>query len=381
MDSKSIGQGSAFQRSWNTFYQNIVPTLKTDTHSPLIEGNTNMSSTDDTGETNISNEEKEVKEKRELFQDAYNNYKDQKEKVDNLRSRYLNIINENRSFSEEAESYFNSIVRYNDRYYYITPFGYRREFLDGTELVSNTCGVPGAEHEDHSHFYGFFYGEEPSPPPPADPNSEYKGRVSAEVFNQFLVGEPMFYNTPCGYEGQVVQVKDEYIQDSFAWVTPSGVRKTFESKRGYEENENCPNSTTLISTNQFNSMIIGGGMNDDTPCTEFKDNKELNDELTTETNQLKVLTSTLLDKYEALINSERTFKQDMQGVQSEFQQIIAEIREQMKQDKHLKIEEKTSRGQWQDQVVNERMQYYQYGGLLALTLVIGGVTIYHLRAK
>jgi hypothetical protein len=374
MDSKSIGQGSAFQCAWNNFYQNMVPKLKTDTQSPLIEGNTNMSNTD---ETNILNEEEEVKEKRQEFQVAYDEYLDQKEKVDNLRSRYLHIINENRTFSEEAQRYFNSIVRYNDRYYYITPFGYRREFWFGTESISNTCGVPGAEHEDHSHFYGFFYGEEPAPPPPTNPNSEYKGRVSASVFNQFLVGEPMFYKTPCGYEGNVVYTNE----NSYAWVTPSGVRKTFESKGDYEENDNCPNDATLIPTDQFNLMIIGGDMSSDTPCTEFKDNKELNDELTRETNQLKNLTSTLLDKYEALIRIERTFRQDMQTERNNFQHLISEIQDEIELDERLSIEEKTSREQWQDQVVNERMQYYQYGGLLAITLIIGGITIYHLRSK
>jgi len=376
MDSKSIGQGSAFQRTWNTFYQNMVPTLKTDTHSPLIEGNTNMNNTNDTGETDILNEEQEVKEKRQEFKNAYEEYKDQKEKVDTLREQYLNVLNRNKRIPDDVQEYLNSVVRYNNRYYYITPFGYRREFEEGSKNVSDTCGVPGAEHEDRSHFEGFFFGEEAPPQPPTNPNSEYKGSVSASVFNQLQVGEPMFENTPCGYEGQVVNNEDFY-----AWVTPSGVRKTFESIDDLESNDTCPAEFTTIPSSQFDNMVIGGGMNSETPCSVFINNSELSSQLSSATTQLQAKTSTLLDKYEALINSERTFKQDMQGVRSEFQQIIAEIREQMEQDKHLKIEEKTSRGQWQDQVVNERMQYYQYGGLFALTLIIGGVTIYHLRAK
>lgn len=373
MDSKSIGQGSAFQRSWNTFYQNMVPTLKTDTHSPLIEGNTNMS---DTGETNIIQEEKEVKRKREEFKEAYEEYKDKKEQVDTLREKYLNILNRNKRIPDDVQEYLNSVVRYNNRYYYITPFGYRREFEEGSENVSDTCGVPGAEHEDRSHFEGFFYEETPAPEPPANPNSEYKGTIPVKIFNQLQVGEPMEGNTPCGYEGQVVN-----NEDSYAWVTPSGIRKTFENKDDFESNETCPNESTSISSTQFNNMIIGGGMNSDSPCSVFINNSNLENELSSATTQLQAKTSTLLDKYKELIASDNEFIQDMQGVQSEFQQTIAEIREQMEQDKHLKIEERTSHGQWQDQVVNERMQYYQYGGLLALTLLIGGVTIYHLRAK
>lgn len=375
MDSKSIGQGYAFQHSWNTFYQNVASTLKTDTHSPLIEGNTTMN---DAGENDITTEEQDVKEKRKEFEEAYKDYSDKKEQVDTLRKRYLNIINQNKKIPDDVQEYLNSVVRYNNQYYYITPFGYRREFQEGSENISETCGVPGETHEHRTHFEGFFWGEQPASSPPANstPKSEYRGEISAKIFNKLQVGEPMRENTPCGYEGQVVS-----HLDSYAWVTPDGVRKNFESQNDFENNDTCPDESKSISFNEFNNMIIGEVMSSDIPCSTFINDSELESELVSATSQLQVKTNILLDKYKELIQSDKKFIQDMKGVRGEFEQIIAEIQEQIKLDKHLFLEDKTSQGQWQDQVVNERMQYYQYVGLLGLTLLIGGATIYHLRRK
>lgn len=344
---QSVNQGEIFNKIWQKEYNSQSQNLKTDTSSPLIEGNTNMGDTNG-GESDLQQDEESVRQKKRAFETAYKQYKETKEQVDTLRQDYLNVINKNHMLPEEVQPLLGKIVKHNNRFYYINSFGYRREFLND-QSINSTCG-----------------------------SKDNATNISSNLFNQLQMGDPIEKDLPCNLEGQVVELENDEI---YAYINPQGTRRNFLNKDALTENDSCPSidNVTSITTNQFNSMEVGEEMTEDTKCSTFINNPDLENKLINATADLHTKTKTLLDAYNALINEDNKFITDMENIRNNFQLTINEIKEQIKKDKKLEIQEETLKGRYQEELIDERMQYYQYAGLLTLTLVLGGFTIYHLN--
>lgn len=344
---QSINQGEIFKRIWQKEYNSQSQNLKTDTNSPLIEGNTNMGDAEN-GESNLQSEEESIRKKKQAFDSAYKQYQETKEQVDSLRQDYLNVINKNHMLPEDVQPLLNKIVKHNNRFYYINSFGYRREFLD-EQSINSTCG-----------------------------SKNDALNISGSLLNQLEMGDPMENDLPCDLEGTVIELSDDEI---YAYINPQGTRRNFLNKDALTENDSCPSidDSLPVTSTVFNSMEVGEEMTEDTKCSTFINNPDLENKLIDATADLHTKTNNLLKAYDDLIQSDDKFITDMENIRNNFQLTINEIKEQIKKDKKLEIQEETLKGRYQEEVIDERMQYYQYAGLLTLTLVLGGFTIYHLN--
>jgi hypothetical protein len=342
---QSINQGEIFKSIWQKEYNSKSQNLKTDTKSPLIEGNTNMGDSE-SGEGNLQSEEESVRQEKRDFDEAYEEYQNSKQQVDTIRQQYLNVINKNHRIPDDLKDFLGKIVKHNNRFYFINSFGYRREFLDD-QSINSECG-----------------------------NKEDAPNVSGRLLSKFEVGDPMQGNLPCNLEGKVIELG---IDNIYAYVTPKGTRRNFINEDELRNNDTCPSSSDAlpVTSNIFNSMEVGDEMFVDSKCSTFINDPDLENQLISATADLQTKTTNLLDKYEDLIKADDQFITNMENIRSDFQLTIDEIKEQIEKDKKLKIEEKTLKGRYHEEVIDERMEYYQYAGLLTLTLVLGGFTIYH----
>jgi len=375
---RSLGQGLYFKNNWNTEYNqhqsrdvSMYDSIDAnpDNSAPIIEGM-----------TNISNTTKEINKKMELFKEKYNEFKKTKNEVNETRQKYLEVLRRNVALPDDVQEYLNSVVKHGSKYYYINRFGYRREFINDNNIDVNTCGVPGVDHPHRDEFNSFFSfwdsgREENTEIINKETKVPYKGDIPSKVFNKLQNGTPMFDKAPCGYEGKVIQGGAK--TDLFAWIDSEGVRHKFGDVMDWKENKSCPQNLEVVTTSQFNSFTIGEEMTDDDKCSTFVDNPGLRSELILKTGKLQDITEDLLNNYTSLIEEDEKFMKELEETRKDFYKILNELNNKTQKDNELQKQQNTLKTRWENTVIEERQQYYLYGGGLVLTVLLGGFAFYH----
>lgn len=374
-------QGKNYRQKWQTFHQQTRPTYIEDTHEgnpPIFEGfqsnttskaNATTSGTSGTSGTSSTPESTTPHENLQplfdRFDDAMSQYNTTMQQVSQMEDQQNKVLARNNNVPRGLSPFLGMVVQTSQgEHYYITRYGHLRKYSTSAWLVKDsvTCGsgASGASGDDSNNTDGKI------------------PTVSQSILELCLPGPDMNSHEPCGKEGKVVR---EGTTQNYKWVDVQGYGHPFDTAVAYQNNQSCPSDYETLPSDAYSAIASGPSMDSGDVCSLLVRNPELDDELKRKKLQLMADTQELLSIVEEIESKDETATNQYKEQRRALLLAVSNLKKEATHNEQAKAQQDTLKGRWQDLLVEERMEYYQYAGMVAIGAVVTGALFHHMFSR
>lgn len=348
-------QGKWYRQTWNKQYaknahkyieEGSLPSLKN--LKTLRENFQSMSSTS-TGNTDLDALLKQ-------FDDNYAQYLKLTNQLTVQEDEYNQILVRNNEVPASIRTYLGMVVKDpNGTYYYITKYGHARKYPAGVwetrdqTTCSNTDGIVP--------------------------------EVTSDVIETCLKGPDMNMYEPCKQEGSVVRNGSAM---EYKWVDAEGQGRVFQSELEYNNNQSCPAEYTTLATENYTAIRVVAGdsiMTPDKPCSVLVQDKDLQTSIINTKQQIIDLLHSMLGQLSQIQTMDDTLTAQLAQHRQALTLAISNLVQENKNMDNVKSDNSTLKARWNDIVIQERMEYYQYMGVAVVGAVVTGVLLHQFFSK
>lgn len=343
-------QGRWYRKQWENQYQKTMPKYIEEGSAPMYEGMDTMKSTN-TGNPALDQLLAE-------FDEKYTQYMSLTSEISKLEEENTQTLLRNNVIPEVIRPYLGKIIQdETETYYYVTRYGHLRQFTqDAWDTRDMTCKNTNIVPDDIP-------------------------KVESALLPSFLPAPNMNAYEPCGKEGKVVR---NGSADEYKWVNPEGQGRIFQTEAEYNANVYCPSEYDTVSTEQYTAIRVVAGdslMTPDSKCSVLIQDKSLQDNILNKKQQLIDVIHQMMSLLHQIESTDEELTKEVKEHQASLSLAISNLTQEIKNQKEIKEDNDTLRGRWQDIIVQERMEYYQYVGVATVGALIAGVMLHQLFRK